>query len=419
VVLMAAPRNNSYRVESGRGVHAGLPVPPPYAVPTAAGEVVAIGSNTVFDVRPPGWSQSEISEIFNNFGGGVFSPDYSPTGAYVFTCTGGHNHPDHANAIIFDFTDATWKRLLHTNGGRQYGSNTNEKCFEIALDTNGDPWFEIVDSVQVDGGVTYAVPIPGHPYQSLVYRSPADGGGPKGAVLAVTRAAIGFSWGDHARTTHELDLATMRWRRVTNNLYPHGMGYEMSAIWDSARQRIWYVPGGAGVNQLQFQVVNYLRVSDWTWQASSPPWAGFLPSPGFDGALRTCMYQGKVLMQGNNGVIYVFDPDAPSVQPYPLTMSGPSLTALQFHINRIEYYPPTDSFYFCNWNPGSTLYRLKINLAAGTCAVTTVTLGTSLPQTGGAGDQADQYYFLFYVPALQRLAWIHSEVGSVYLINPE
>lgn len=402
----------SFRTSSGGWV-------PPYSVPASAGQVVAIGSNTPFAVRPAGWSQSEISELFNSFGGGVFAPHYSAGGAYVFTCIGGHNHPDIAGAVLFDFTDQTWKRLEHTNGGLQFGSNTNEKCFMVDTDSNGLPYYEIVDSVSVVGPDTFAVPLPAHPYQSLVYRSPADGGGSKGSILAVTRAAVGFNWGDMSASTHELDLATMKWRRVTTNLYSRGMGYEMSAILDSARGRIWYVPGGAGVNQIQFQEVAYLRMSDWTWQLTAN-FGFWLPSPGFDGALRVCMYQGKLLMQGGGSTLWVFDPANEAAGPQQITLSGATLPAgLNFNINRMEYYPPGDAFYVCNWSPGSTLYRLQINLTTLTAVVSTVALSQALPDTGVSGDQADQYYFLFYVPALQRLAWIHSEVGQVYLIKPE
>src|SRR5262245_62948726 len=89
----------------------------PYSTP-ASGQAVLIGTNTANDIRPAwhnssGWRYS----LFAGYGGGCYAPDYSSGGAYVIAGTGGHRVPANLGAAVFDFADATWKRIDSSNGG--------------------------------------------------------------------------------------------------------------------------------------------------------------------------------------------------------------------------------------------------------------------------------------------------------------
>lgn len=386
---------------------------PPYALPTAAGQVVRIGANTPQDVAPPGWSSyfTEFS-LFNSFGAGIVIPEFSPGGAYVFSNIGGHSHPDIAGAVVFDYTDARWKRLEHANGGDQWGVNENKSFSEAQ--SNGAPYWEIANTVNGNR----AVPLPGHPYQFMAERPPAAGGGAKGSIIYVCRAAVGPSWDKQSGATHAFDLNSRVWTRVTNNLYPRPLQYEGSAVYDAARGRYWLLM----IGQHNYQSVPYLRVSDWTWQ-NSGSYSGY-PDARVGVGCRMNMYQGSLLIQGEGRTLWVFNPDNAAAGFQQIAMSGAALpSSAVFRMNRMAYYAPADAWYYAHSNagsPGSTLYRVKVNLANRTAVVSTVSLSQPLPSVGDyPNDQSDAYHMLHYVPAIQRLAWIHSATGYVYLIKPE
>lgn len=385
---------------------------PPYLVPTSDGQVVQIGVNTPQDVHPPGWDNSYWLEfsLFNSFGAGVVVPEYSEGGAYVFADIGGHSHPDIAGAVLFDYADATWKRLEHANGGDQWGINENKTFSESQSD--GAPYWEVSNTINLP----QAVPLPGHPYQLMAERPSAAGGGSKGSVIYVCRAAVGPSWDKKSQSVHAFDLATRIWTRVTDDLYPRDATYEGSVAYDGPRGAYWVTM----TDQHNFQSYVYLRTSDWTFQTSGS-FSGWMDSRAGVGN-RMSIYNGKLIINGADGTLWMFDPDNAPAGVRQIILSGPALPGL-FRINRIVYYPPTDVWYYARSDsgyPGNSLFRIAINTSNLTGSVSTVTLSQSLPQVGNfPGDQADAYHMLHYVPSLQCLSWIHSATGYVYLIKPE
>ena len=98
---------------------AGGPFTPPYALP-APGTKSAIptaGRNVANDVKPaPHSNGSWQYALFQSYGGGSFSPDYSAGGAYVLAGMGGHGAPPCFSAAIFDFATARWSYLPNANG---------------------------------------------------------------------------------------------------------------------------------------------------------------------------------------------------------------------------------------------------------------------------------------------------------------
>jgi hypothetical protein len=311
---------------------------------------------------------------------------------------------------VFDYTDARWKRLEHANGGDQWGVNENKSFSEAQ--SNGAPYWEIANTVSSNR----AVPLPGHPYQYMAERPPAAGGGSKGSIIYVGRAAVGPSWDKTSGSVHAFDLATRVWTRVTNNLYPRPVTYEGSVVYDAKRGRYWLTM----VGQHNYMSYVYLRISDWTFQ-TTPAFSGFMDSRAGVGN-RMAIYQDQLLIQGESSTLFTFDPDNPTAGVRPIALSGVALPS-GFRMNRIVYYAPADAWYYARSDagfPGSTLFRLKINMSTRTAVVSTVSLSQPLPQVGNyPTDQSDAYHMLHYVPAIQRLAWVHSATGSVYLVKPE
>ncbi len=88
----------------------------PYSVPSS-GQALLIGNNFAEDVRPPSHSAHQWNySLFFSYGGGTFVEDYSAGGAYVIAGSGGHAVPPNFGGCLFDFADATWKRIDNANG---------------------------------------------------------------------------------------------------------------------------------------------------------------------------------------------------------------------------------------------------------------------------------------------------------------
>jgi hypothetical protein len=92
--------------------------------------------------------------LFQSYGGGSFSADYSVGGAYVIAGTGGHNAPPCFGAAIFDFTTGTWSYLSNANG---FDENRTQDI-DRQTETNDSPYLELT------AVTTPGMPAPGHTY---------------------------------------------------------------------------------------------------------------------------------------------------------------------------------------------------------------------------------------------------------------
>lgn len=397
------------------GGMAGLP-PRPYTPPTVPGQLVKIGTNRAVDVAPPDWG-----EYFTNFclrvsfGAGVLQPEYSADGAYVYAGIGGHAHPDLAGAIVFDYSDATWKRFEHTNGGTQYATG-NTKGFTLSQ-MNGVPHFEITDTITTEGSITYAVPGPVHPYTMLSIVPSAYGGGAKGGVIYATRSTMGETGQTHSPSSHMLDLATMKWRRLPNiaSRDPISSGrYEGSVVWDAARARWWLWHE----DMFNYNSLTYLNASDFTW-GQTANWSGYL-STELGAAGRMWLYRGLLFVQGFSGTLWGFDPDNAAASWTQCTVTGGPLPN---RLNQFVHYPPGDKFYaHQSTTANAVLDRLTPpagNPLTNAWVLDTVTLATTLPDSHGS---LANYNILHYVPSIECLSWlgkVDETGGNVYLIKPE
>jgi hypothetical protein len=375
----------------------------PYGLPTA-GQAVAIGVNTASDVRPPAVdSYSWAYALFNCYGTGTFVPDYSSAGAYVIGASGGHNCPAaNIDAAIFDFADATWKRLANANG-------KTARLSDYSLsETTAQPYFELT------GASAGQIPSPAHLYQSVAYVPSALGGGGKGSYLMMGSAATTVLSGNTGGGIHRLDLSTGLWSRVTNDTVTVNW-YSSSVNFDPQTKR-YYLIDEAFHTQTS---VPYLDATDWRVKRTATyPY----PADFTGGAYQTVFFDPvrRLLLNFRVGYpVRALDLNNVSAGWVSLKMAGTQPNTDQ---NRWVFYEPDGTFYTRGNNSGQTLSRLippSGDWKTGNWTYSSVTVaGATLPDHTSTGGTKQHYGTFFYVPALRCLAWIAGESSKVILLKP-
>ncbi len=367
----------------------------PYALPNP-GQAIAIavaGGNNALSVVPPSWDDGDWDySSFGSYGGGAFVPKYSPLGAYVVAGSGGHAHPDNHGALIFDFSTGMWTRLDNANGVPRkteypYAYSTSEG--------NGAPWHEISGST---------VPLPPHPYACMAY-SPD---GARGSIVHVTKNAVGRE-STISQCAHRFDLATRMWSRASTGASGRA-DYESDALWDEARNRWWLVIN----TQQNYNDVMYLDRADSKYKTTSS--FGNPPS-AIEGYARVMLHNGMILRNGGSKGLFLFDPDSASSGWIRLNVTG----SLPNSSNRWARHS-NGSWYSIPSTGGNTLTRIAppSNAKTGTWTASSVTIGGAGLTTGQRGYYTDKNHYtrLFYVPAIDCLAWVPGGSAPVHLIKP-
>lgn len=365
----------------------------PYPVPSH-GSASAIGLNTASDIVPgDGWTTTGWNySLFNSFGGGAFLSNFSDYGAYVLAGTGGHAHPDNPGAVVFDFEDALWKRLDNANGVNR---KSNNNSFDVA-ETNGQPYYELTGT---------EVPAPPHPYANLI----AIPDGAKGRVAYITRAAA-CTESVNSTASHQLDLNTLLWSRLTENHYTRGVRVESDSVYDAQRNCVWHIP----TNQHEFKSVAYLDLLDGQWKTTA--WSSGFPSSSVGGIGRCVLVNGFIVKNCGSGGLWLFDPYLPESGWVECAVSG----ALPAPGNRIVEYSD-GNFYSLPNAGGNILTRIATpnDLKTGTWVIDAVEIGgPTIPSKTSAGGFTNHYSLLCYVPRIDCLSWLPGEGNSVYLIKP-
>lgn len=399
---------------------------PPYALP-ASGTTIPIptsGRNVANDVRPaahdPGsWQYA----LFQSYGGGSFSADYSAAGAYVLAGMGGHGASPCFGAAIFDFTTGAWSYLPNGNGFDEARTNDVSRTAE----TNGWPYLELTQTTAPE------MPAPAHNYLLQISPPASVLGGPRGAVLRTVGAAeITEGW--DSPQAHAIDLQTGRWTRAASNLVTavyDGTPYtDTSAAYDPKTKRVYFLLGEfASAWRLA-----YLDLVDRQWKRAAtftePGGAGWAVSTFVDEARRL------LVVVRSSGTLWAFDLEDLAAGPVPLTVDA----AVPAQRVRWEPYPISaggdGAFYAFSGDgpvylegqppPKATLQALyKLTPPASQPLTGTWRLST-VPVSGGltafykvdAGSGAHHYSRFFFVPALRCFAWIPNGSGAVELVKP-
>jgi hypothetical protein len=372
----------------------------PYTLPTP-GNTATIGTNTannLASIFPAATGNSFFSSVLTSaYGSGAFIRDYSAHGAYVLAGMGGHAAPFQlAGAILFDFEDATWKGFENTNGVPSYtGQMTGQN------NSNGDPWWEWTGS---------EVPLPGHTYLIPAELPASLGGGAKGSVLFLSHAAC-LSTGGGGRGPHALNLATMRWSRLTSATQPSAGNIYTSVVFDEAKGR--YYPVNA-IEQSKHRT--YYDAAHWDSVYNTSPDYGWTPYGGGSRAFLDSVRR-LIIDFNDGGFLYAFQLDNPGASWTVLNVTG-KLPAISAEPCKWTYYPPDGKYYFRpSSSGGSKLYRLTppvSNPLASAWVADSVQLNQSMPDCAGPA----WYNYMFYVPSIQCLAWITSVSNPVYIFKP-
>jgi len=313
---------------------------PLYAIPKP-GDVTAIGVNKAKDIAATvSCKPDDMSTLlFGAFGGGTFVRDYSSRGAYVFTAMGGHAAPMQlAGAVLFDFEDATWKAFENANGVPSAGGGTEY----WAKNSNGNPWQEWKGT---------EVPLPGHPYLIAAELPASCGGGPKGSVVFLGRAAVTGDGGG-GRGPHALNLDTKKWSRLTSADQPRITGIYSSVIFDEKTGRYYSI----GTIE-QGKSLPYYDSADWSKLHSTTPQYGW---PAFGGGGWSFLDPVRRLIIDFAGKeLHVFQLDNPGAGWKVLKVAG-DLPPVVGEPNRFAFYPPDGNFYYRPVKKGgAVLHRLK------------------------------------------------------------
>ncbi len=374
---------------------------PPYALPNA-GEVVSISTNFASDVKPTAHSVSEYNRaLFGYYGGGAFVEEYSVGGAFVVAGSGGHGVPPNVGAAIFDFADATWKRLDNANG--------------VAWQA-GDYTAAQIDSTygEITAATTSGIPAPAHLYSMLGQRKSSGGGGPNGSFLRLQGRSAGTNADRGSNHAHAMNLSTGLWTRLSTNAVVNTHLMRTSA-YDPANNR-WYLP-----QELMFngESLNYLDGNDWTFKTQ-----GF-PNPGTQGNTHNCFVDLKrrmLLIHNDDAELFAMDLDNVGDGLTQLTLSG-SLPANEFQYPW-QYYPADDCFYmFAGLTTTATIRKLKPPAStpfSSAWTVSNATLSSTLtqqPQTY-IDDGAVHNTRFFFQPRLGCFAWIPGNDTAVVLLKP-
>jgi hypothetical protein len=381
---------------------ADAPIPAvPYALP-ADGVAVAIGTNEAASVRPPeigafNWGYS----LFQSFGSGTFVPDFSAPGAFVIAASGGHNVAPVLDAVVFDFADATWKRVRNANG-----IAPRDGDYDVS-ETTGAPYFE------VKGAAAGQVPAPPHLYALATYIPAAQGGGPRGSYLKMGSPAATIQSGQGGGI-HKMDLSTGLWTRVTNDTLSFSYNYEASTVFDPGTSRYYFIPDGMHA----FDALQYLDLSD--QRVKKTPTFPWQPTIN-DSAYQTTFLdpvRRLIVAQRPGSPLRALDLNDIAAGWRILSTSGTQPD----RANRWFYYPVDGRFYTHTNNGGQTLYRMTPpqDWKTGTWVVDTVTVsGEPLPNyIATAGGGVRHYGTFFYVPALRSFAWIAGDTHKVILMRP-
>jgi hypothetical protein len=380
----------------------------PYSLP-APGTAVLIGSNVANDIKPSTHDNSAWNySLMEAYAGGAFVGSFSSHGAYVIAGTGGHNVPPNFGAAVFDFADATWKRLDNANG-MPWRSN------DIVA---GSGEYNSAAEISISGVTPNAVPLPSHTYMHVEEIPASAGGGPRGSILLSCSLSGSSNGNNSSMYSHRFDLATRMWSRVSTNKINSVGAYidywaEGTTVRDPQTGRYW-----AFTYRLFADDPIYMDPGSWTWKSTG--WNGgsdigwIHASAFFDPKRRL------ILWNTDNGLLRGVAVDSISAGIKTLAKSGVAMPTQYGRGNRWAYSPDHDAF-FGYAGSGQTIHKLTPPAGdglTGTWTVTSKTITGATLASSSSQNNTRNYTRFFYVPALRCLAWIANTSSTVALINP-
>jgi hypothetical protein len=374
--------------------------PPAGAVPALGAAKLIGASDGHQSVMPAGMNAVAFTEaLFEAYGCGAFVRDYSTDGAFIVANSGGHNHYEIVGGAGFDFTTRSW----FWRGTPGY---TEKMPASAVADTNGSPYYELTAAAA-------QTPAPPHPYGNMHSIRAADGGGAKGSIIHIGRAAV-CQESVSSSTAHKFDCSTGVWSRAATGTFTHTGLQEGFAVFDPVTKR-YYSVGSTSQHAASF--VSYLNVADWTWKTLSG--IGYA-TPGdstYASALSWAGNGKRLLMLLWGSTWQALDLDYPAAGWQTISHTGVAISPAK---NAPCWHEGNGNLYWrAGTGAGRTLVKVvpPANPLAGTWVKSTVTLsGDTIPEFKGSSVTTEHYKSLFYIPSLGMLGWVTA--FGVALLNP-
>ncbi len=375
----------------------------PYSLPPS-GQALLIGSNFAEDVRPPTHSAFEWNyAVFFFYGGGTLVEDFSAGGAYVIAGSGGHAVPPNFGGCLFDFADATWKRIDNANGMPWINRDLNTPPRSGEINSLGEINYP---------GVSVGIPAPAHLYGTVLPLSAANGGGSRGSALLTRSSAAGYSSNFGSPYAHRFDLATGLWTRLSTNT-PSANSDFRTGCYDPATNRYYLIRYGLN----ESPNLDYLDGADWTWKTvriGNASADGDNKSAFIDDARRL------LITHTSTGKLRAIDLNNMGAGPVTLRTVGnlPLDNRSRWHL-----YPTDGCWYMYEGWGGNTVHKIQppaSNPLTATWTVSTVQIGgATLPAQGAqAKEGAVHNTRFFYVRPIGCFAWIAGERSQVAILKP-
>jgi hypothetical protein len=379
-----------------------------YSLP-APGQATLLGTNVANDIKPSthtndAWNYS----LMESYGGGSFVASFSSHGAYVIAGTGGHNAPPNFGAAVFDFADATWKRIDNANGMPWRSSDI----------VAGGGEYDSAAEISISGVTPNAVPLPSHTYMHAEEIPSSQGGGPRGSILLSCSLSGSSNGNNSSMYSHRFDLSTGMWSRLSTNRMDAAGAYidfwaEGTTVRDSQTGRYW-----AFTYRCFADNPIYMDPGTWTWKSQS--WNGGSDIGWVHGSAWFDPARRLILWNTDNGLLRGVAVDNISSGIKTLARSGVDMPTQYGRGNRWAYSPDHDAF-FGYGGSGQTIYKLtppSSNPLTNTWTVTSQGITGATLASSTSQNNTRSYSRFFYVPALRCLAWIANTSSRVALIKP-
>lgn len=374
----------------------------PYSLPPS-GQALAIGNNFAESVRPPTHSAGDWNySLFAFYGGGTYVEDFSAGGAYVIAGSGGHAVPPNFGGCVFDFADATWKRIDNANGMPWMVRDLNGGAGEI------NSFGEINWS-----GVSAGIPAPAHLYGNVLPINAGNGGGSRGSAVILRSAAAGSNSNYGSGYAHRFDLSTGLWSRLSTNVLTTSSGYR-TACYDPVTKRYYMLRYELHENSN----LDYLDGADWTWKTVS---IGSSTNEGDNKSAFVDEARRLLIMQTLNGKLRAIDLNNPGAGAVVLRTTG---SLPQDNQSRWHQYPADGCWYTYLGNGGNVIHKIQPpsgNPLSETWTISTVQIGgAAMPSQplGAIQNGSVHNTRFFYVRPIGCFAWIAGDRNQVVILKP-
>jgi hypothetical protein len=393
------------------------------------GALVTINRNTPYDINPcPAentggsclWSGTPRGSngfrfLFENFSGGIYCPGINS----LVMWSGGemYNGP----ATKFSFDTGLWSVASDLPTDIMGTNQDNDPHFNKQWGTFG--------GYQYDSGGPFGVAAPPHTYDVLCYLPPEWGGGPKGSLLAPTRAV--YYQVNSTPWSVKCDLATGHWSPGSQNgSLIHNTGGGHSWVADPPNRRFLAIPGGA--SQYTTDRIFTLTFADTSGRgvhSNGPSFADVavprLPCQVM-GANRTVLIAGG--NAANDLLLQAYDADALD-KIYVLNRTTPNF--IFGSCIGMTYVPDTGEFWLLpavstsfhgdepaeELKPVEALYRV-IPPSSASQRFTGAWQVVRVPITGAVGYNPSGVWKRFmYYPPTKSLVWCSQLRGPVYSLR--